>query len=120
MFLWPHNCYGCGRVFCDACCDDWLLLPEYFHYNKPKRVCKPCLKQHIQVRYSPDLVVRCRQPTDLSAQIDLKSPYDIAGPAENGTVILLAGSMATRAAMHYPFQALSKHFQVINRTRNRV
>ena len=38
-----HHCRLCGRIFCDACSDNYTLLPfKEFQSRDPQRTCRPC------------------------------------------------------------------------------
>lgn len=47
-----HHCRQCGRVVCNKCCNEKMLLPHY-DYTEPERVCDPC-------RPIADIIIKAR------------------------------------------------------------
>ena len=39
LFTFQHHCRNCGKIFCNACSDNTIALPNS---TKPVRVCDEC------------------------------------------------------------------------------
>eukprot|EP01102_Stenamoeba_stenopodia_P008342 TRINITY_DN2395_c0_g1_i1.p1 TRINITY_DN2395_c0_g1~~TRINITY_DN2395_c0_g1_i1.p1 ORF type:complete len:368 (-),score=64.09 TRINITY_DN2395_c0_g1_i1:138-1241(-) len=88
-----HHCRGCGKLFCNDCCDHWLLLPEEFEYPEPQRTCLPCYKN--------------------LSNIDYSRHFDAFGDPNNHAIVLIHGATATRKCHGPQIEALSKQFYVL-------
>ncbi|GFS55141.1 FYVE and coiled-coil domain-containing protein 1 [Trichonephila inaurata madagascariensis] len=47
FLLRKHHCRQCGRIFCHACSNNWLLTPAS---RRQIRVCNECYMQHIEIK----------------------------------------------------------------------
>jgi len=95
VFTRRHHCRGCGNIFCNACCNNFILLPETFRHIVPTRTCGSCMKTHSSLDYS--------------RTFDIFGHHDAPVP----TIVLLPGSLGSRQTMIYTSEYLSKYFNVI-------
>lgn len=50
-----HHCRQCGRVVCNKCCSEKMMLPHY-GFAEPERVCDPC-------KPVADVIIKARSET---------------------------------------------------------
>jgi len=88
-----HHCRACGKIFCNKCCNFWILLPKAFGFNLPERTCVNCHKEYSNLDYS--------------------RTYDVYGDNSKPTIVVLHGALVNRMIHLFQIREWAESYRVI-------
>jgi len=88
-----HHCRACGKIFCNSCCNYWILLPPEYHFDDPQRTCWKCNQKYSNLNYSRF--------------------WDVYGPPDAPTILILHGALANRMVHTFQVKDWSEEYRVI-------